>query len=100
MHYNERNPHPFSTRKTELIWDGKYDERGNRRTLNITTATLPLQLIEAIPHRARFANEPTGQRTNPVGAVFNRAIPHARFAHASTGAKPLNSMRPVNSFQI
>ena len=49
MHYNERNPHPFSTRKTELIWDSKYDERGNRRTLNITTATLPLQLIEAIP---------------------------------------------------
>ena len=29
------------------------------------------------PTRARFANEPTGQRTNPVGAVFNRAIPHA-----------------------
>ena len=48
MHYNERNPHPFSTRKTELIWDGKYDERGNRRTLNITAATLPLQLIESV----------------------------------------------------
>ena len=50
MHYNSRNPHPFSTRKTELIWDGKYDERGNRRTLDITAATLPLQLIKAIPH--------------------------------------------------
>ena len=74
MHYNERNPHPFSTRKTELIWDGKYDERGKRRTLDITAATLPLQLIEAIPH--------------------------ARFANAPTGAKPLNGMRPVHSFQI
>ena len=50
MHYNGRNPHPFATRKTELIWDGKYDERGKRRTLDITAATLPLQLIEAIPH--------------------------------------------------
>jgi len=25
------NPHPFSQMKTELIWEGKYDEYGNRR---------------------------------------------------------------------
>jgi hypothetical protein len=24
------NPHPFSQMKTELIWEGKYDEYGNR----------------------------------------------------------------------
>ena len=25
------NPHPFSQMKTELIWEGKYDEYGNRQ---------------------------------------------------------------------
>ena len=25
------NPHPLSTRKTELVWEGKYDAYGNRR---------------------------------------------------------------------
>ena len=25
------NPHALSTRKTELVWEGKYDEHGNRR---------------------------------------------------------------------
>jgi hypothetical protein len=29
------NPHPLSTRKTELIREGKYDEYGNRREVNI-----------------------------------------------------------------
>ncbi|MCK4343189.1 MAG: hypothetical protein KAY37_15860 [Phycisphaerae bacterium] len=24
------NPHPLSTLKTELVWEGKYDEYGNR----------------------------------------------------------------------
>lgn len=76
MPYNERNPHPFSTRKTELIWDGKYDERGNRRTLDITAATLPLQLIEAIP-RARFAHASTGAR--PDGVQANTTYSNAPF---------------------
>lgn len=48
MHYNASHPHPFATRKTELIWDGKYDEHGNRRILDIAAATLPLQLIESV----------------------------------------------------
>jgi len=29
--YGPDNPHPLSTMKTELVWDGKYDEFGNRR---------------------------------------------------------------------
>lgn len=29
--YGHNNPHPLSTRKTELVWEGKYDEYGNRR---------------------------------------------------------------------
>ena len=29
------NPHPFSQMKTELIWEGKCDEYGNRRRVDI-----------------------------------------------------------------
>ena len=29
--YGPANPHPLSQLKTELVWEGKYDEYGNRR---------------------------------------------------------------------
>src|SRR2546425_6206557 len=28
------NPHPLFDRKTELVWEGKYDEYGNRREVD------------------------------------------------------------------
>ena len=36
------NPHPFSQMKTELIWEGKYDEYGNRRTVDIAGCAMLL----------------------------------------------------------
>jgi len=42
------NPHPLSRIKTELIWEGKYDEYGNRRPIKLPTSPLPLQRIETI----------------------------------------------------
>lgn len=42
------NPHPLSKMKTELVWEGKYDEYGNRRPVNLPTSPLPLQRIETI----------------------------------------------------
>ncbi|MCK4390880.1 MAG: hypothetical protein KAV83_11675 [Desulfobacterales bacterium] len=42
------NPHPFSQMKTELIWEGKYDEYGNRRTVDIVACSMPPQKIETI----------------------------------------------------
>jgi len=50
------NPHPLSRMKTELVWEGKYDEYGNRRTVDVAGCAMPLQKIETIdePHsRAR-----------------------------------------------
>lgn len=46
------NPHPLSKTKTELIWEGKYDEYGNRREIKLPSTPYPLQKIEAIdePH--------------------------------------------------
>jgi len=34
--------------KTELIWEGKYDEYGNRRPIKLPTTPYPLQKIETI----------------------------------------------------
>ena len=42
------NPHPLSRMKTELIWEGKYDEYGNRRPVSLPTSPFPLQRIETI----------------------------------------------------
>ncbi|MEA1867212.1 MAG: hypothetical protein U9N19_03800 [Thermodesulfobacteriota bacterium] len=49
------NPHPFSRMKTELIWEGKYDEYGNRRTTDIAGCAMPLQKIETIDEPASCA---------------------------------------------
>lgn len=60
MQYNANNPHPLFTCKTELIWDGKYDEQGKKRPVEITTATLPLQHIEQVDQpRSEAAAEGT-----------------------------------------
>lgn len=48
IRYGLDNPHPLSTMKTELIWEGKYDEYGNRRTVDIAGWAMPPQKIETI----------------------------------------------------
>ena len=54
IRYGPDNPHPLSTRKTELIWEGKYDEYGNRREVDIAGCAMPLQKIETVDEpRAR-----------------------------------------------
>jgi adenine-specific DNA-methyltransferase len=46
--------------RTELVWEGKYDEYGNRREVDIAGCAMPMQKIESIdePRRAAAA---TGQ---------------------------------------
>ncbi|MCL6613162.1 MAG: site-specific DNA-methyltransferase [Firmicutes bacterium] len=46
--YGPHNPHPLSTRRTELIWEGKYDEYGNRREVDVASCVMPLQRIETV----------------------------------------------------
>jgi adenine-specific DNA-methyltransferase len=61
------NPHSLSQMKTELVWEGKYDEYGNRRPVNLPTTPLPLQRIETIdvPLDARKAE------ANQQGSLFD-----------------------------
>lgn len=46
--WGPHNPHPLSRLKTELVWEGKYDEYGNRRPVRLPDSPLPLQRIETI----------------------------------------------------
>ncbi|GIV19492.1 MAG: hypothetical protein KatS3mg023_1243 [Armatimonadota bacterium] len=46
--YGPNNPHPLSRMKTELVWEGKYDEYGNRRAVKLPASPLPLQRVETI----------------------------------------------------
>ncbi|MGA7670585.1 MAG: site-specific DNA-methyltransferase, partial [Nitrolancea sp.] len=53
--FGPQNPHPLSQLPTELIWEGKYDEYGNRRTVDPAELAMPMQRIETIDEpRARL----------------------------------------------
>jgi adenine-specific DNA-methyltransferase len=55
--------------RTELVWEGKYDEYGHRREVDIAGCAMPMQKIERIdePRRAAAA---TGQ-----GSLFEQQNP-------------------------
>jgi hypothetical protein len=40
--------HPLSQMRTELVWEGKYDEFGRRREVDIAALTMPMQRIETV----------------------------------------------------
>ena len=46
--FGPSNPHPLSKMKTELVWEGKYDEYGNRREIDMAGLAMPMQRIETI----------------------------------------------------
>ena len=46
--YGPFNPHPLSAMRTELVWEGKYDEYGNRREVDAASHAMPMQRIETI----------------------------------------------------
>ena len=57
--YGLHNPHPLSQLRTELVWEGKYDEYGQRREVDIAGCAMPMQRIEGIdePRREAAANQ-------------------------------------------
>lgn len=53
--YGPGNPHPLSRMQTELVWEGKYDEYGDRRGVDAAGLAMPMQRIETIDEpRARL----------------------------------------------
>lgn len=55
VRYGPDNPHPLSTLRTELVWEGKYDEYGNHREVDMAGSAMPLQKIETISTRCAKA---------------------------------------------
>jgi len=53
--YGPHNPHPLSTLRTELVWEGKYDEYGQRREVDIAGCAMLMQKIESIDEPRREA---------------------------------------------
>lgn len=68
MKYGPNNPHPLSLMKTELVWEGKYDEFGNRREVDVAGIAMPLQKIETI-------DEPRS-RAEAQGSLFDEKKAH------------------------
>ena len=62
------NPHPLSTLRTELVWEGKYDEYGNLREVDAAQWVMPLQKIETV-------DEPRS-RSESEGTLFDPAKAH------------------------
>ncbi len=48
FNWGPASPHPLSLMRTELVWDGKYDEYGRRREVDIAAWSLPMQKIETV----------------------------------------------------
>ena len=68
IRYGLDNPHPLSQLKTELVWEGKYDEYGNRREIDVSSCAMPLQKIETI-------DEPRS-RAEAQGKLFDSKKSH------------------------
>lgn len=73
------NPHPLSLMKTELVWEGKYDEYGRRRSVDVAGAAMPMQKIETVdmPRSEALASGQTtlGELSTTVREDFkNRLI--------------------------
>lgn len=66
--YGPSNPHPLSQMRTELVWEGKYDQFGNRREVNAAGLAMPLQRVETI-------DEPRS-RAEAQGALFDEKRAH------------------------
>ena len=66
--YGPSNPHPLSQMRTELVWEGKYDEFGNRREVNVASLNFPLQRIETI-------DEPRS-KAQAQGSLFDEGSAH------------------------
>src|SRR3954452_15823850 len=66
--YGPNNPHPLSQLRSEIIWEGKYDEYGQRRGVEWAGLAMPMQRIETI-------DEPRA-RAEAQGGLFDAQKAH------------------------
>lgn len=100
--WGPQTPHPLSRMRTELVWEGKYDEYGNRRQVRLPSSPLPLQRIERIdePRDREKAREATSHDKRPAvqaqRTMFNLVPCDVEFEQEFTGF--LDTARDVAAF--
>jgi adenine-specific DNA-methyltransferase len=52
--------------RTELVWEGKYDEYGQRRKVDVAGASFPMQKIETVDRSPGSEALSSGQTTLEV----------------------------------
>jgi adenine-specific DNA-methyltransferase len=57
------NPHPLSQMRTELVREGKYDEYGRRRSVDIAGSAMPMQKIKTVDRSPGSEALASGQTT-------------------------------------
>jgi hypothetical protein len=75
--YGPGNLHPLSQLRTELVWEGKYDEYGNRREFDVAGFSMPVQRIETI-------DQPRSEPPRVCRRLFR--LSHAAMARCSVMA--------------
>ena len=73
------NPHPLSQMRTELVWEGKYDEYGQRREADVAGAAMPLQKIETVDEPASRPGDQAGlfnpAQASPTNSGTGSSLP-------------------------
>lgn len=75
--WGSHNPHPLSRMKTELVWEGKYDEYGKRREVESAACAMPLQKIETVDEpftRSKAQGLPFDAKSSRLDDFRNRLI--------------------------
>lgn len=78
IHYGPDNPHPLARLTTELVWEGKYDDYGRRREVDIAGAALPLQKIETIDEPRSRAEADCSAQFYEQGRIYSGWRPYSR----------------------
>lgn len=83
--YGPHNPHPLSQMRTELVWEGKYDEFGDRREVNMAGLAMPLRPKIALSSRDRRPNHGTIRSDGLIRAQNNCNIEEKVFHLGDVG---------------
>jgi adenine-specific DNA-methyltransferase len=70
--YSPDHPHPLFGMRNELVWEGKYDEYGNRRPIRLPADPPRLQPVEMIDGPGQFEQAQTAQPDDMAGARQER----------------------------
>jgi adenine-specific DNA-methyltransferase len=85
------NPHPLSQIWTELVWDGKYDEYGRRRSVDVAGAACPGQKIETVDMpRSEHPRLPTAL---PIGLMKIETVDMPRSEALASGQTTLGELQ-------